>query len=128
MALTHSTAAKNAATDAVVDLIDAGSGDANGDLVFMTAGSAEVATLAFSATAFGNASSGVATANAITSDINATGGTVALFKIQNKSNTEVLRGTVTASGGGGDIEMSSTGVGAGDTVAVSSLTYEALTQ
>ncbi|MFA5712416.1 hypothetical protein [Mycolicibacterium sp.] len=128
MALTHSTAVRNAATNAVVDLLDAGSADANGDLVFMTSGDAEVATLGLSATAFGAASSGTATANSIANDTSATGGTAALFKLQDKDNTEVLRGTVTASGAGGDIELSSTGIGAGDTVSVSSLTYTALSQ
>lgn len=126
MALTHTTAVRNAATDAVVDLIDGGSGDANGDLVFMTSGDVAVATLAMSNPAFGASSSGTATASAITSDTNAAGGTVAKFKLQNRSNTEILQGSVTATSGGGDIELSSTSVGAGDTVSVSSLTYTAL--
>jgi len=60
MAITLSTAARNAAADAVVDLIDGGTGA--GNLVFQTSGDVEVATLAFSATAFGGASSGTATA------------------------------------------------------------------
>jgi hypothetical protein len=126
MALTHATATKNAATDAVVDLLDAGSSDANGDLVFMTSGDVEVATCALSDPAFGASSSGTATAASISDDTDATGGTVALFKLQDKDNTEVLRGSVTGTGGGGDIEISSTSVGAGDTVSVSSLTYTAL--
>lgn len=125
MALTHTTTVRNGIADYVVDSVDGGSGDANGDLVFMTSGDVEVATLAFSSTAFGAASSGTATAASITADSSATGGTAALFKFQNKSNAEVLRGTVTASGGGGDIEVSSTAIGAGDTVSVSSLTYSA---
>jgi hypothetical protein len=122
MGITLSTPARNAACDAIVDLVDGGTGDANGDLVFMTSGDSEVATLALAAPAFGASSTGTATANTIADDASATGGTTALFKIQNKSNSEIFRGTVTATGGGGDIEMSSVVVGATDTVSVSSLT------
>lgn len=71
--ITHSTAARNAATDAVTALIGA-----SGFLKFRTAGTlgapgTVVATLALSADAFGDSASGTATANAITSDTNATG-------------------------------------------------------
>lgn len=73
MAVTHSTAARNAATDAVTALIGS-----SGNLVFRLSGTVgapgtAVATLPLSTTAFGAASSGTATANAITSDTNATG-------------------------------------------------------
>ena len=122
MAITLTTAARNAACDAIVDLIDGGTTDANGDLVFMTSGDVEVATLAMSNPAFGAAAAGVATANTISDDTNATGGTVAKFKIQNRDNTEVFQGTVTVTSGGGDIEMSSLSVGATDTVSVTSMT------
>jgi len=126
LALTHSTAIRNTLADAVVDAIDAGTTDANGDLVIMTTGlGTEVATLGFAATAFGAASSGTATAAAITSDSSATGGTAATFKVQNKDNTLIFSGTVTATGGGGDIELSSVSIGAGDTVSVTSFTYSA---
>ena len=123
MALTHTTAARNAAVDGVVDLIDAGSTDANGDLVIMTSGDVEVAILAMANPAFGAASSAVATAGTITDDTNATGGTAAKFKIQDRDNTEIVQGSVTATGGGGDIELSSVTIGATDTVSMSSLTY-----
>lgn len=125
MAITHVVSVRDSLADLVVDLIDGGAGDAQGDLVIMTAGDVEVATLAFSDPAFLASSSGTATAAAISDDTNATGGTAALFKIQDKSNAEVLRGTVTATGGGGDIQLSSTSIGTGDTVSVTSLTYTA---
>lgn len=127
MAVTHSTAAQNAATNAVVDLLDAGSGDANGDLVFRTSGDTEVATLALSNPAYGAASSGVATADTISDDADATGGTIAKATQNDRDNTIVVTCSVTATGGGGDIELSSVAIGAGDTVSVSSLTYQALT-
>lgn len=129
MSLTHATAARNAAADAVVDLVDAGTTDTGGDLVLMTSGDVEVATLPLSTPpAFGAAGAvvaGRADANAITDDTSATGGTAALFKLQNRDNTEILRGTVTAVGGGGDITISSVSITAGNTVSCSSLQYSA---
>lgn len=120
MGITLTTAARNAACDAIVDLVDGGTTDANGDLVIMTSGDVEVATLAMSNPAFGAASTGVATASAISDDTNATGGTAALHKIQNRDNTEIWRGTVGS--GSGDLDLSSVTIGAGDTVSVSSYT------
>lgn len=124
MALTTVTAVRNAAADAVVDAIDAGAGA--GTFVLQTSGDVEVATLTFSATAFGAAASAVATANAITSDTNATGGVVAKFRVFDSDSNEVFSGTVTATAGGGDIELSNTTIGAGDTVACSAFTYTAM--
>lgn len=123
MSLTHITAIRNAIADACVDLIDSGSLDAQGDLVFMTVGDVEVATLPLSNPSFGAAAEGVATANAISDDTNATGGTIAKFKLQDRDNNEVVRGSVTVTSGGGDIELSSLVIGSGDTVSLSSLTY-----
>ena len=120
--VTLTTAARNAACDAVVDLIDGGTTDANGDLVIRTSGDVEVATLAMSNPAFGAAATGVATASTISDDTSATGGTAANFIFQDRDNTEVLEGDVTATGGGGSLELSSLSVGAGDTVSVSSFT------
>ena len=125
MAITHSTAVRNGLADLAVDALEGGAGDANGDLVIMTSGDVEVATLAFANPAFGAALSGTATAAAISDDTSATGGTAALFKVQDLSNTEVWRGTVTSTGGGGDIELSSVNIGGGDTVAITSFTYTA---
>lgn len=125
MAITHSTTIRNGLADYVVDAIDGGAGDANGDIVIMTSGDVEIATLAFSDPAFGAAAGGTATASAISDDTNATGGTAALFKVQNKANTELFRGTVTATGGGGDMQLSSTSIGAGDTVRITAFTYTA---
>lgn len=120
MTTTISTAARNAACDAIVDLVDGGTTDANGDLVIQTSGDVEVATLALSNPAFGNAASGVATASAISDDTNATGGTAANFILQNRDNTEVIRGLCGTSGA--ELNLSSLSIGAGDTVSVSSLT------
>lgn len=127
MAVTHSTAARNAATDAVTALIST-----SGKLVFRLTGNVgapgtAVATLTFSSTAFGASSSGTATANAITSDTNATGNAsnVATATLQTSGGTVVVHCAVAASAS--DINMSNgLQINAGDTVSCSSLTYTAL--
>lgn len=118
---TLEAAARNAACNAVVDLIDAGV--AAGTLVYETSGDVEVATCTFSDPAFGDAASGTATASAITDDSSATGGTVAQASAYDSNSNKVIEFTVTAVGGGGDIEMSGgLVIGAGATVSTSSLT------
>lgn len=129
MAVTHSTAARDAATNAVTALIST-----SGKLVFRVSPSSvaspgtAVATLTFSATAFGASSSGTATANAITSDTNAAGNAspVAFASLQTSGGTIVIHCAVAASGS--DINLTNgLTVSAGDTVSCSSLTYTALT-
>lgn len=123
MSVTHPTAVRNAIADLVVDRLDAGAGA--GTLEFQTSGDVEVATLTFSDPAFGAASSGVATASSISSDTSATGGTIAKARGKDSTGTEVFACSVTAVGGGGDIQLSGVVIGAGQTVSVSSLTYTA---
>jgi len=126
--VTHSTSARDAATNAVTALIGT-----SGKLVFNPTGGsvsspgAAIATLPGSATFFGASSSGVATANPITSDTNAVGGTVAFATLQTSAGFAVVRCAVAASGS--DINMSNGLVVApGDTVSCSALTYTALSQ
>ena len=121
MAVTLTTAARNAACNAIVDLVDAGAGA--GTLVFYLANaSTEVATLTFSDPAFGNAATGVATASAITSDTSATGNASAatVAKFLDSDATEVLRCTVGTSGA--DINLSNNVIATGETVAITALT------
>ena len=128
MAVTHSTAARNAATDAVTALIGA-----NGRLAFRLTGTVSapgntVATLLLATpNAFGASASGTATAGTITSDTNATGNVspVATATLQTSGGTVVIHCAVAASGS--DINMTNgLTVAAGDTVSCSSLTYTAL--
>lgn len=127
MSLTHSTAARNAANDAVLALIST-----SGKLKFRVGGTlgspgTAAATLTFSSTAFGAASAGVSTANAITSDTNATGNASPVTKasLETSGGTIVIYCDVSTSGS--DINISNTTINATDTVACSSLTYTAFT-
>lgn len=123
MALTLSVAARNAACDAVVDLIDVGATDATGDLTINAdsagAPGTVLATVNLQNPAFGNAASGTATAAGLPlSGTVTTSGTAAWFVVRDRDNTEVFRGTVTATGGGGDMEISNTALTANETVQV----------
>jgi hypothetical protein len=128
MAVTHLAAGLQAATNAVTALIGT-----SGNLVFRLAGTAAspgtaVATLPLSATAFpAAAATGIATANAITSDTNATGNAsaVATATLQTSGGVVVIHCAVAASAS--DINMTNgLVVAAADTVSCSSLTYRAI--
>ena len=127
MAVTHPTAFR----DTVADLVDS-TLSTTAKLVFRLTGTAgspgtAVATLSFGNPAFGASSSGTITANAITSDTNATGNAsaVATATLETGAGTVIVHCAVAASGS--DINL--TGgltIGAGDTVSCSSLTYTAM--
>lgn len=124
-----STAARNAAVNAVVGLLDAGAGAAT--LAIRTgspptnvsdadAGTL-LATLTFSDPSFGSASSGTATANAITSDTNVDNtGTAGHFRAKDSDGNTVLQGTCGTSAT--DMVWNSVSFVAGGTAACSSFT------
>lgn len=129
MAIKISDVARSAACDAIVDLIDGGAGAGT---IGIRTGAAPtnttdadsgtlLATLTFSDPAFGAASSGVATASAITSDtsIDATG-TAAHFRAYDSNSTVIWQGTVGTSGS--DINFDSVSFVSGGTAAISSWT------
>lgn len=117
MAVTLSNAFRDASNDAGLALLNGGS------LVLLTSGNVAVATMALSATAYAASSSGTAQENAISDDSNAAGGVVTKFELRSSGGTVHVSGTVTATSGGGDIEMTNTTVGAGQVVSVSDLSF-----
>jgi hypothetical protein len=129
MALRLSTDTRNKACDAIVDDIDAGAGA--GTIAIRTGaqptnvGDADtgtlLATLTFSDPAFGAASTGVATASAITSDTNAdASGTAGHFRIKDSDGNIVADGT--CGQGTGDLSFDNSAIVAGGTVAITSFT------
>lgn len=123
MAVTHPTAIRDGICNYVVDQLDLNTPP--GKLVMLTAGSAVVSTLTFSNPAFGNSATGTATASAITADTNAVGGTIAKAELRQGGATPVILCSVTATGGGGDIQLNSVVISAGQQVSLTSLTYSA---
>lgn len=124
MAITLTTAARNAACDGIVDLVDAGAGAGTLEIksaASTTAGTSEVATVTFADPAFGNAATGTASlASAMTDDTNATGGTASDYTVFDSDGNAVWQGAVATSGS--DLNLSSTTIGAGDTVSITSFT------
>ena len=87
-----------------------------------------LATLTLNVTAFQGATDGTdkatANANSITSETNATAGTAAHFRAKNGSGTVIIQGDVTSTSGGGDIELDTNVIGAGDTVGMSDWDFQ----
>ena len=117
MAVTLETAARNAACNAVVDLLDGGT------IELRTSADAEVATMTMGTPAFGAAVDGVATINAVTADASATGGAATKAVFITSGGADLFTVSVTDTGGGGDITYPSATITAGEEVGLTSFTY-----
>jgi len=124
MSVSHSTASKDLATNAVVDQLDG----AGSKLCFrISAAGAIAATLVGATPFFGASSAGTATANAITSDTNAAGNASAVSHATLQTSADAVAITCQVAASGSDIDMSNgLTVATGDTVSCSALTYAAL--
>lgn len=122
------TAAVNAACNAIVDLLDAGSGAGHIRLT-LADGTTEVATCVGQDPFFGNAVAGVATQSGSAVDSDATGNVAAvtLFQARDSDNNMVWSGTVAESAADLNIDDGTPGGGviieAGAVVTLSSITF-----
>lgn len=83
----------------------------------------KLAELTCNATFAPAASGGVLTLNSITADASADAtGTASWFRIESSGGNHVLDGTVTATGGGGDMTLSTTSIVAAAQVSITSAT------
>lgn len=127
MAIRISTTARNAACDAVVDLVDAGAGAGKLRIYTgtqpATADTAASGTLLADATlidpAFGAAATGTATLADPAAVTGSSAGTAGWFRVLDSNNNTVFDGSVTATGGGGDLQLSNTSIAVGQTVDIS---------
>lgn len=126
-----STAARNAACDAIVDLVDGGAGA--GTLQIRTGSPPTnpadadtgtlLGTLTFSDPAFGNASSGTATASAITSDTNAdASGDAGHFRVKDSNGNVIFQGTAGEAADSADMTFDEKSIVATGVIACSSFT------
>lgn len=127
MALAHSTAAKNTMLDAIDTLINTGAGTA---VLKIRAGSVGtpgtvLATINLGNPAFGAAASGAMTMSGLPlSDTSADAtGTAGMFEILDRDANVVVSGSITATGGGGDMTMPSTSITATEPVDLNTFTY-----
>ena len=123
---THSDAIRNQLADLVVDSVDLGSGNPNGQLILLTALDAVVATLDLSNPAFnaaGTTTVGRCEANAITSDTNAVGGLATKYSFVDRDGVIIFQGTVGTSGA--EILFDDNDFQPGDTVQINTFTYTA---
>lgn len=133
MATRLPTASRNAACDAIVDRVDGGAGA--GTLQVRTgaqpasandaASGTLLATLTLNDPAFGAASTGVATLD-VDPELTATAvadGTAGWFRVLDSTGATVFDGSITATGGGGDLTLATTTITTGLTVRVTSGTF-----
>ncbi len=122
MAITHVTALRNTLADAAVDSVDGGS---PGKLK-IRAGGVVLATLTLSAPAFGAASAGAAALAGVPLSNNASAtGTADNFQMTDSADVVKWSGSVSASGGGGDLILASTSITSGQPVIVTAGSYAA---
>lgn len=127
MTISHSTAVRNALADLIDDQVNAGVADAQGDFVIIeSAGPTDLISFPLSDPAFGAAASGQITlAGTPISTTADASGTADQFEVRDKDNNKVYGGSVTATGGGGDVEIDNTSVNSGQSAELSSHSYTA---
>lgn len=135
MATRLPNASQQAAADGVVDRTDTGTGTATGLLRIYTGAQPADADTAASGTllveltlanpAFGAANTS-GTAALLSTPRTATAsatGTAGWFRVVNRDGTSVFDGSVTATGGGGDLTLDNVSIASGQTVNITALSY-----
>lgn len=128
MAWSISTALRTTLADAIDDAVNTGSGTA---VIEIRTGSAPgignaatgtlLASISLSNPAFGNAASGVITLSGVPLSVTAAAtGTAGYCRMKDRNGTAVGEGSVTATGGGGDLTLASTSISSGATVRITS--------
>lgn len=118
-------ALKNGVADAMLNAVVTYFNDAGGSAelrIYTAAFASLLATFTLTASPFGAAGAGSGSNRKITiaglplSTTGAAAGTAAVFRMLSESGLTVLEGTVTATGGGGDLTVDNTSIASGQTV------------
>jgi hypothetical protein len=132
MALSYTTTIRNARLDAITTAVSTSgliriySGTPPANVGTALSGNTQLAELACSATFAAAASGGVLTLNTVTADSSADAtGTATFFRILTSGGTAQVQGTVTATGGGGDMTLATVSIVASATVSLTSNTITA---
>ncbi len=123
MALTHATATRNDIADAVDAAVNTGSGTAR---LRLRDDTTTIVDFDLQSPPFGAAASGVITLQGVPIAATAAAtGVVDGFQLLDRDGAVVLSGTVTGTGGGGDIEVTNVNIANGQDCSLASLTYTA---
>ena len=123
MAITLEDTSRNASVDARVDQIDVGAG-ANGQVKIIDQdGTTVLCTVDLPNPCFGDSAAGTATANAISDATASASGTATTYEVFDADGNKLWSGTITATGGGGDMTITNTNIANGDTVSIDSWTH-----
>lgn len=122
MGFTLSTAARNASVDAVVGLLDQGSGS-NGTLEILTSNDTIIAEFDLPNPCFGSASNGMATANSISGTVATGTGTAAKWQAKDANGDVILSGEIGSIGSGASMTLSNLSLTEDDPLNVTSWTY-----
>lgn len=127
MALSFSTTLRNNRANDITTAVGASGllriyeGTAPADVNTAITSQTLLAELTCNSTFAPSASNGVLTLNAITQDSSANAtGTASFFRITTSGGTAVIQGTVTATGGGGDLTLNTVSLSSGAAVSVTS--------
>lgn len=122
MSITHASGVRDDLADLVADAVDVGGGTA---VLQIRDGTTLLVSFNLANPAFGAASSAVCTLNSTPIATTAVAaGDADNFRILDRAGSVVLSGSVTATGMGGDIEVSNTSIANGQDASLDSLTYE----
>lgn len=124
-AITHVTAVRNSIAGVVSTATAAGS--SHTPRLVIRESTTTIVSFNLSNTPFGAASSGVISANSLPISTTAVANASAVdnFRLEDRDGTLVLSGSVTAVGGGGDVEVTNTNIANGQDCSLESLTYTA---
>jgi hypothetical protein len=119
MAVVHDTQTKNLIVDTVCNTLDSGA-----TIELMTAANVVLATITLDSNSFAAAVAGEAVANGFPKSATiAVAGTLTKFQIKDSTAVPRIFGTITVTGGGGDIELTSVIYAISEIVTINSLTY-----
>lgn len=126
-----STAARNGMANAVATLVDAGAGAGTIKIYTgtqpATADTAETGTLLATVTlpdpSFAAAATGTITGNDPAAVNPVASGAAGWFRVEDSTGANVYDGAVTASGGGGELQLSNVNIGPGINVDITALSF-----
>jgi hypothetical protein len=126
MSITHASGVRDAIANAVKAAFEVG--NSQEAQIVLRHGTTTIVTFDLASTPFGAASSGVITAGSMPRAATAVAsGDLDNFIAKDQGGTQVLSGSVTAVGMGGDIEVTNVSVATGQDCSLESLTYAAPT-